>query len=101
MKRAINRLACSPSLCLVDGNQEIPGLTFPQKTVVRGDQTQVSIAAASVLAKVWRDALIVRLDNRYPGYDLASNKGYGSARHRRAIACLGLSPQHRKSFRIR
>ena len=99
MKRAVNRLSFLPTLCLVDGNQKIPALQVPQETVIKGDQTSVSIAAASILAKVWRDELIVRLDNRYPGYDLASNKGYGSARHREAIARLGLSPQHRKSFR--
>lgn len=99
MKRAVGRLSCQPTLCLVDGNQTIPELAVPQKTVIKGDQTSIAIAAASILAKVWRDTLIVRLDKRYPGYDLASNKGYGSARHRAAIARLGLSPQHRKSFR--
>jgi len=101
MKRAASRLHCQPQLCCVDGNQQIPGLVLPQQTVIKGDQTVVSISAASILAKVWRDALIVRLDQRYPGYDLASNKGYGSARHREAIARMGLSPQHRKSFRLK
>ncbi|MEM9002967.1 MAG: ribonuclease HII [Cyanobacteria bacterium P01_F01_bin.86] len=100
MRRAIKRLAHPPSLCLIDGNQVIPGLEIPQKTLVKGDQTNITIASASILAKVWRDTLIVRLDRRYPGYDLASNKGYGSPRHRQAIANLGLSPQHRKSFRV-
>jgi ribonuclease HII len=98
MKRAVSRLSPVPALCLIDGNQPIPQLAIPQRTVVKGDQTETSIAAASIVAKVWRDALMVRLDQRYPGYDLASNKGYGSARHRTAIACLGLSPQHRLSF---
>ena len=100
MRRAVNRLAVNPKLCLVDGNQLIPHLEIPQQTVVKGDQADVAIAAASILAKVWRDALIVRLDRRYPGYDLASNKGYGSARHRSAITQLGRSPQHRKSFKV-
>ena len=100
MRRAVNRLAVSPELCLVDGNQLIPHLEIPQQTVVKGDQVDVAIAAASILAKVWRDALLVRLDRRYPGYDLASNKGYGSSRHRSAIAQLGRSPQHRKSFKV-
>jgi len=100
MKRAIRRLDSPPAHCLIDGNQPIPHLDLSQETVIKGDQTSVAIAAASILAKVWRDALIVRLDRRYPGYDLASNKGYGSARHRAAIAQLGLSPQHRRSFRI-
>ncbi|WP_204137380.1 ribonuclease HII [Halomicronema sp. CCY15110] len=100
MRRAIGRLAVTPELCLVDGNQRIPQLAIPQQTVIKGDQLDVAIAAASILAKVWRDALIVRLDRRYPGYDLASNKGYGSARHREAIAKLGRSTQHRQSFKV-
>ena len=99
MRRAVNRLSCQPTLCLVDGNQKIPGLGVPQETIIKGDQTSVAISAASILAKVWRDDLIVRLDHRFPGYDLASNKGYGSARHLEAIARLGVSSQHRKSFR--
>lgn len=99
MRRAVHRLSPQPTLCLVDGNQKIPGLIIPQKTVVKGDRTQVAIAAASILAKVWRDALIVRLDRRYAGYDLAANKGYGSPRHRAAIAQLGASRQHRRSFK--
>ena len=98
MKRAIARLEKSPQLCLVDGNREIPNLGLPQKTVVKGDQHELSIAAASVVAKVWRDRLIIRLDAKYPGYDLASNKGYGSQRHRDAIARIGITPQHRLSF---
>ena len=100
MKRAIVRLAVTPDICLVDGNQRIPNLDLPQTTVVKGDQQEVAIGAASILAKVWRDALIVQLANRYPGYDLASNKGYGSRRHRAAIAQYGLTPQHRRSFKI-
>lgn len=99
MKRAFNRLDCAPCLCLVDGNQAIPDLPVPQRTVVKGDQREVSIAAASILAKVWRDTLIIRLDERYPGYGLAANKGYGTAQHQAALAQLGPSPQHRKSFR--
>ncbi|MEM6835879.1 MAG: ribonuclease HII [Cyanobacteria bacterium P01_C01_bin.120] len=100
MRRAIGRLTVRPELCLIDGNQRIPDLEIPQQTIVKGDQSQMAIAAASILAKVWRDTLIVRLDRRYPGYDLASNKGYGSARHRAAIAQLGKSPQHRQSFKV-
>lgn len=99
MHRAISALSPVPSLCLVDGNQAIPHLTLPQRSVVKGDQTEVAIAAASIVAKVWRDALIVRLDRRYPGYDLAANKGYGSQRHREALTRLGPSRYHRQSFR--
>jgi len=100
MRRAVDRLSVQPELCLVDGNQRIPDLGLNQQTVIKGDQSQIAIAAASILAKVWRDTLIVRLDRRYPGYDLASNKGYGSPRHRAAIARLGRSPQHRQSFKV-
>lgn len=99
MKRAVLRLDPRPLFCLVDGNQLIPGLEIAQQTVIKGDQTEVAIAAASIVAKVWRDRLIIRLAERYPGYDLASNKGYGSKRHRAAIATLGPSRQHRQTFK--
>lgn len=98
MRRAILRLRPAPQYCLIDGNQRVPHLSMPQNLVVKGDQTYVEIAAASIVAKVWRDRLIQRLDARYPGYDLACNKGYGTAAHRRAIAQLGLTPQHRRKF---
>ncbi len=99
MRRAISQIAPLPSKCLIDGNQKIPNLQIEQETVIKGDQSVQAIAAASIVAKVWRDELIVRLDRLYPGYDLASNKGYGSARHRAGIAQQGVSRQHRKSFR--
>jgi ribonuclease HII len=99
MKRAILRLHVPPDLCLIDGNQRIPALPFPQQTLVKGDQTSLAIAAASILAKVWRDTLITRMAAKYPHYDLASNKGYGSASHRRAIQQFGVSRYHRLSFR--
>jgi ribonuclease HII len=99
MARAVHRLPLQPDLCLVDGNQAIPNLGIAQQTVVQGDQKHVQIAAASILAKVWRDALIVRLDRHYPGYGLAAHKGYGSVTHRQAIQTLGPSTQHRRSFK--
>jgi len=99
MRRAVAQLRPVPQLCLVDGNQRVPGLVIAQQTIIKGDQKELAIAAASIVAKVWRDALIVRLDNRYPGYDLASNKGYGSAKHLAGITHLGICRQHRKSFR--
>ncbi|MEL6604194.1 MAG: ribonuclease HII [Cyanobacteria bacterium J06614_10] len=99
MGRSIARLSPQPTQCLVDGNQRIPNLAIDQKTVVKGDQTVLAIAAASIIAKVWRDELIIRLDRHYPGYDLASNKGYGSAKHRAGIAKFGICRQHRQSFR--
>ena len=99
MKRAILRLTPQPTLCLIDGNQLISNLGLPQQAIVKGDQSSIQIAAASILAKVWRDTLLIRLHRRYPGYDLASNKGYGSPNHRAAIATLGISRQHRLSFK--
>ncbi|MEM9136467.1 MAG: ribonuclease HII [Cyanobacteria bacterium P01_F01_bin.42] len=98
MKRAIARLEIKPKLCLIDGNREIPSLDLPQRTVIKGDQHELAIAAASIVAKVWRDRLIIRLSEKYPGYDLASNKGYGTKRHRNGIAKLGVTPHHRLSF---
>lgn len=98
MKRAILRLRVQPNLCLIDGNQRVPNLPIAQQTVVKGDQTSVAIAAASILAKVWRDELITRLATRYPAYDLATNKGYGTPAHRSALLRHGLTPYHRKSF---
>lgn len=98
MRRAVVRLHPPPVFCLVDGNQCIHDLPMPQQTIVKGDQKSVVIAAASIVAKVWRDGLIIRLAARYPGYDLATNKGYGTAAHRAAIQRLGISPQHRRSF---
>lgn len=99
MRRAILQLSPVPHLCLVDGNQRVPSLTMAQLTVVKGDQRELAIAAASIIAKVWRDELITRLDRYYPGYDLTANKGYGSAKHLAGIAKLGICRQHRKSFR--
>lgn len=99
MRRAIYRLEPLPTHCLIDGNQRIPDLNMSQETLVKGDQHSLEIAAASVIAKVWRDALIIRLAERYPGYDLASNKGYGSPKHRAALQTMGPSKQHRQSFK--
>lgn len=98
MRRAIARLSITPDLCLIDGNRPIPNFTIEQRTLVKGDQTELAIAAASIIAKVWRDRLIIRLDQRYPGYGLASNKGYGSRAHLQGLQTLGPSLQHRRSF---
>ncbi|NES97002.1 MAG: ribonuclease HII [Desertifilum sp. SIO1I2] len=101
MRRAVEKLQVTPQLCLIDGNQLIPGLELPQQTMVGGDRENLAIAAASIVAKVWRDRLIVRLSTRYPEYDLAANKGYGTLRHRLALQQYGRSPLHRQSFRLR
>jgi ribonuclease HII len=98
MKRAIYKLKVKPDICLIDGNQLVPNLNLPQQTIVKGDSLSLSIAAASIIAKVWRDDLLIRLAKKYPMYDLASNKGYGSKRHLEALKQYGPSPLHRKSF---
>lgn len=99
MKRAVVKLKPQPALCLIDGNQSIKDLSLPQKTIVKGDSLSLSIAAASIVAKVWRDDLIVRLASKHTMYDLHNNKGYGSARHLLALQKYGPSPLHRLSFR--
>lgn len=98
MKRAVLKLRVQPDLCLVDGRQSIPGLAVPQETMVKGDEQSLEIAAASVVAKVWRDELVIRLAAKYPGYDLETNKGYGTQRHRLALQQHGPSRFHRLSF---
>lgn len=97
MRGAVEQLSVRPDLCLVDGNRD-PGLGLPTKTVVRGDAACASIAAASILAKVTRDRLMVQRDAQYPGYGFAAHKGYGTKAHYAAIAALGLCPIHRRSF---
>ncbi|MEM9215928.1 MAG: ribonuclease HII [Cyanobacteria bacterium P01_F01_bin.150] len=99
MKRAIARLSCKPTLCLVDGNQLIPNLAIPQESIVKGDESSLAIASASIIAKVWRDRLIIRMAQRFPQYDLMSNKGYGTQKHRDAIQKLGPCRYHRLSFK--
>lgn len=98
MKRAVIKLKFKPEICLVDGNQTIPELFIPQENIVKGDQLSPAIAAASIIAKVWRDELILRWAKSYPNYDLTANKGYGTERHRQALLKYGPSPQHRMSF---
>lgn len=98
MQRAVLRLKVQPELCLVDGNQRIPALPYPQQLIVKGDQRSIAIAAASILAKVWRDQLITRLAVKYPVYHLARNKGYGTASHRKALQQWGPCRFHRLSF---
>jgi ribonuclease HII len=98
MHRAVSRLSLKPELCLVDGNKSIPQLNIPQQTLIKGEDRSISIACASVLAKVYRDRLMVELATIYPHYDLAKNKGYGTANHLAALQQYGASPHHRRSF---
>jgi ribonuclease HII len=97
MRLAVEQLALSPDFLLIDGRDTIDW-DCPQQAVIQGDGASFSIAAASVLAKVHRDRLLVELDREFPGYGLAQHKGYGSAEHVAALARLGPTPLHRKSF---
>jgi ribonuclease HII len=99
MRRALDRLAVEPGLVLVDGPLRIPRLPWPQRAIVRGDRRCASIAAASILAKVARDAFMIRVDRRYPDYGFRQHKGYATAAHLEALARLGPCPLHRRSFR--
>jgi ribonuclease HII len=98
MCRAVDKLKVRPEVLFVDGNQKIP-IDLPQKTLVGGDLSEPCISAASVLAKVFRDRLMQALDRRYPGYDLARHKGYGTKKHRDILKRRGPSPVHRRSFK--
>jgi ribonuclease HII len=97
MRRAVEQLALSPDFLLIDGRDTIDW-DCPQQSVIHGDTLSLSIAAASVLAKVHRDRLLVELDREYPGYGLAEHKGYGCPAHLEALERLGPTPLHRKSF---
>jgi len=97
MARALAALGAVPDLALVDGNRA-PALPCPVETVVGGDAACLSIAAASVVAKVTRDRIMTRLAGAYPGYGWERNAGYGTAQHRAALTRHGITPHHRRSF---
>lgn len=104
MERAIAKLQPQPNHCLIDGNQLLRFkliAPIPQTTVIKGDSLSISIAAASIVAKVFRDRQMIELAEIYTGYDIAANKGYGTLKHRNAIAQLGYSNLHRKTFKIK
>lgn len=97
MLRAVEQLSPQPDYILIDGISTINS-PLPQKTIKKGDSLSLSIAAASIIAKVSRDRLMVEMDRVFPGYGLAGHKGYGSAQHLEAIRLLGPSPIHRLTF---
>ena len=97
MRKALLELDPKPERVLVDGSLK-PGTPFPETAIVGGDERSVSIAAAAIVAKVHRDRMMVEVDSRYPQYGFASNKGYASARHRKALVKYGPCPLHRRSF---
>lgn len=100
MHRAVSQLALRPEFLLVDGNRFEPYPGIPHRCIVKGDATYLSIAAASVLAKTYRDECMEQLHATYPQYGWNRNKGYPTAAHRAAIAQYGPSPFHRMSFRL-
>ncbi len=100
MHRALDQLAVRPEAIIVDGNRFQPYHDLPYTTIVKGDGKYQAIAAASILAKTYRDDYMDRLDEEYPMYDWRSNKGYPTRRHREGIRLHGISPYHRKSYHL-
>jgi ribonuclease HII len=99
MRRAILELRLRPAMALIDGNRAPSGLECPCRTVIGGDARCLSIAAASIVAKVTRDRIMVALSQQFPGYGWASNMGYGTKAHSDGLARLGVTPHHRRSFK--
>ena len=97
MRRAVEGLSVTPEIALVDGNRK-PGTGIEEITLVKGDAKSISIAAASILAKVSRDRYLLELDKQYPQYEFAKHKGYPTALHYEMIKQYGISPVHRLSF---
>ena len=98
MVEAVSALREPPGFVLVDGRVNVPGMAQPQRTVVKGDRRSMSIAAASIVAKVTRDRVMDALDREYPEYGFGSHKGYGTKEHLAALARFGPCPAHRRSF---
>ncbi|RLD65879.1 MAG: ribonuclease HII [Bacteroidetes bacterium] len=101
MHRAIDQLSLRPEQLLIDGNRFNPYQDLPYHTIVKGDGKYLSIAAASILAKTERDAIMQKLHLEYPNYDWKHNKGYPTRKHIIAVAQFGQTPYHRKSFHVK
>lgn len=101
MHQCIKTLKIKPEHLIIDGNYFIPFKNLPFQTVVKGDNTYASIAAASVLAKTYRDEFMLGLHRKFPQYQWANNKGYGTAAHVEAIKSFGLTRYHRKTFQVK
>ena len=97
MRRAVTNLPIKPNAALVDGNKA-PDLGIQTRTIVKGDSRSLSIAAASIVAKVTRDREMLTLSKTYPHYGWEKNAGYGTAEHRKGLSLFGVTPQHRRSF---
>jgi ribonuclease HII len=100
MHLALEQLSIQPGFVIIDGNRFKPFQNIPFQCVVKGDGKYYSIAAASILAKTYRDDFMLNLATEYPNYDWANNKGYPTFKHREAVIAFGMSPYHRKTFRI-
>jgi ribonuclease HII len=98
MSRAVLKLKIKPDLCLVDGNRKVHGLSFNQKTIVGGDAKSACIAAASILAKVSRDKMMLEYAKQYPIYEFEKHKGYGTKKHIEALKKYGVCSIHRLTF---
>jgi len=101
MHLAIGKLASIPELLLIDGNRFTPYLGIPHRCIIKGDNKYASIAAASILAKTYRDDYMKRLSEQYPTYGWHQNKGYATLAHRVALEKVGPSEFHRKSFTVK
>jgi ribonuclease HII len=100
MHLALDQLTLRPQFLLIDGNRFKPYLELPFECIIKGDGHYLSIAAASVLAKTYRDELMEKLSQQYPGYGWHTNVGYPTEEHREGIKALGITPYHRKSFQL-
>ena len=98
MLDALQELSPPAEYLLIDGRIRLPRSPLPQRSIIRGDSKSLSIAAASILAKVTRDKVMITLDAQYPEYGFAQHKGYGTVRHREALQQLGPTPEHRRTF---
>ncbi len=101
MHLAVDKLKKKPQLLLIDGNRFIPYKKVPHRCIIKGDALFTSIAAASILAKTYRDEYMMKLHEEFPHYGWDSNKGYGTAIHRKAIETYGQCKYHRKTFRLK
>lgn len=100
MHLALDILTIKAEHLIIDGNKFIPYLDIPYECIVKGDGKYLSIAAASILAKTYRDDYMIQLAQEYPNYDWLSNKGYPTVKHRNAVLKYGPTPHHRKTFRV-
>ncbi len=99
MKAAVKQLTPKPDFLLIDGNK-LPEIDIPAEAIPKGDNLSISIAAASVIAKTTRDRLMIEYNQTYPSYGFQKHKGYPTVQHRQAIAKFGVSPIHRKTFKL-